>query len=82
MLLLNYVMAQEWTDFPMIHEMTEIWNPEVPIVTPGNTPMDPPSDAIVLFDGENLSKEWTNNDGAGEPGWIVSEGCVTVVKGA
>jgi hypothetical protein len=33
---------------------TELWSPEPPIVTPGNTPQDAPSDAIVLFDGKNL----------------------------
>ena len=78
---LNYLIAQEWTDFPMKPEMTEIWNPEVKIITPGKTPVDAPSDAIILFDGTNLSKEWIKNDETGEPAWKVSEGCVTVVKG-
>ena len=31
---------------------------EPPIVTPGETPADPPSDAIVLFDGTNMDA-WT-----------------------
>src|SRR5262245_23467184 len=35
-----------------------VW-PEPVMVTPGKTDSDPPSDAIVLFDGKDLSK-WTN----------------------
>lgn len=64
----------------MKHEMTEIWDPEVPVVTPGETPSDAPSDAIVLFDGSDLGREWTNADGA-EPEWLVEDGCVTVAAG-
>jgi hypothetical protein len=61
-------------------EMTEIWDPEVRVITPGETPAQAPSDAIVLFDGTDLESEWTNGDG-GKPGWIVADGCVTVKKG-
>lgn len=68
------------TDFPMKPEMTEIWEPEVTIVTPGITVADAPSDAIVLFDGKNLSQEWTSEAGT-EPGWKVADGCVTVERG-
>jgi hypothetical protein len=78
---LNHAFPQEWTDFPMKPEMTEIWNPEVKIITPGETPMDAPSDAIILFDGTNLAKEWINSDGSGEPAWTVNGDCVTVAKG-
>ncbi len=74
------IFAQGRTDFPMKPEMTEIWDPEVTVVTPGETPQDAPSDAIVLFNGKDLSAEWTNNDGK-EPGWLVADGCATVVKG-
>lgn len=72
--------GQGRTDFPMKPEMTEIWDPEITVVTPGATTVDAPSDAIVLFDGKNLSAEWTNESGA-EPGWKVADGCATVVKG-
>jgi hypothetical protein len=45
---------------PMTHEMTEFWTPQPPVVTPGKTATNnvikPPSDAIVLFDGADLSK--------------------------
>jgi hypothetical protein len=74
------VWAQTDGPMPMKPEMTEIWDPEVPVITPGATPPDAPSDAIVLFDGVDIGREWTNGNG-GEPGWKVEDGCVTVVKG-
>ncbi|MFA5588379.1 MAG: DUF1080 domain-containing protein, partial [Mariniphaga sp.] len=74
------VFAQTDSPMPMKPEMTEIWDPEVPVVTPGATPLDAPSDAIVLFDGVDIGREWTNGKG-GVPGWKVEDGCVTVVKG-
>lgn len=74
------IFAQGRTDFPMKPEMTEIWDPEITVVTPGATPMDAPSDAIVLFNGKDLSAEWTNGDG-NQPGWKVGDGAATVVKG-
>ena len=73
------VVAQE-EPMKMKPEMTEIWDPEVPIITPGATPLDAPSDAIVLFDGIDLENEWTSGKGE-KPGWLVADGCVTVVKG-
>src|SRR5665647_2896172 len=75
------IFAQGRTDFPMKPEMTEIWDPEITVITPGATAADAPSDAIVLFDGKNLNAEWTSETGT-EPGWKVADGCVTVVKGA
>lgn len=72
-------MAQE-DPAEMKHEMTEVWDPEVNVVNPGESPMDAPSDAIVLFDGEDLGREWTGADGS-EPGWTVENGAVTVKKG-
>lgn len=74
------VMGQGRTDFPMKPEMTEIWDPEVRIISPGKTTADAPSDAIVLFDGVDLGTEWTNGKG-GLPEWLVADGCATVVKG-
>ncbi|MCF6356242.1 MAG: DUF1080 domain-containing protein [Draconibacterium sp.] len=75
-----FVVAQEEESVKMRPEMTEIWDPEVSVVTPGETPMDAPSDAIVLFDGVDLENEWTNDKGE-KPGWDVANGCVTVKKG-
>jgi len=39
-------------------EDTEVWSPEPPVVTPGpyTAKPKPPSDAIILFDGKDLSK--------------------------
>lgn len=79
-LAVTAIFAQGRTDFPMKPEMTEIWDPEITLVTPGETPKDAPSDAIVLFDGSNLSAEWTNGSGT-EPGWKVADGSATVAKG-
>jgi len=54
------------------------------IITPGtessqDQPGTPPSDAIVLFDGKDLSK-WASDKG-GEPMWKVENGYVQIVSG-
>ena len=76
-----FTMAQEEESVEMKPQMTEIWDPEVSKVTPGETPADAPSDAIVLFDGIDLENEWTNDKGE-KPGWDVADGCTTVKRGA
>ena len=58
-------------------KLTEVWEPEPVFVTPGDGTAAP-SDAIVLFDGTDLSK-WQHQKG-GEPKWKVEDGCFTVVK--
>lgn len=58
---------------------TEVWEPEPRVVTPGATPAAPPSDAIVLFDGKDLSK-WVDKNG-NTPKWTTGGGALTVVKG-
>jgi hypothetical protein len=58
--------------------LTEKWEPVPPKVTPGEGTAAP-SDAIVLFDGSDLSN-WET--GYGEPAeWKVDEGAFTVVPG-
>jgi hypothetical protein len=52
---------------------------EPPIITPGRTSADPPSDAIVLFDGRDLSR-WRSATG-GPAKWIVRDGYVEVAPG-
>lgn len=67
---------------PMKPAMTEYWLPQPPVVTPGKaceeaTPA--PSDAIILFDGKDLS-QWENQER--EPAeWSVHDGVFTVKKG-
>ncbi len=53
---------------------------EPPIVTAGRTSADPPSDAIVLFDGKDLSR-WRGQDGAPAK-WTIRDGYVEVAPGA
>jgi hypothetical protein len=62
----------------------DIARPHPPLVTPGAKPGDPPSDAIVLFDGKDLSK-WAETNAKGETGapqtprWKVENGYFEVV---
>jgi len=67
---------------PMAPAMTEYWLPQPPVVTPGKAckeAIPAPSDAIILFDGKDLS-QWENQKG--EPAeWTVHDGVFTVKKG-
>jgi len=40
----------------MKHEDTEFYSSVLPVVTPGKSCTDAPSDAIILFNGDNLDK--------------------------
>jgi len=62
-------------------EMTEYWEPVPRVVDPGpyTTMVKAPSDAIVLFDGRDLSS-WKSRDGSAAK-WKVEDGAITVVKG-
>lgn len=53
---------------------------EPTVVTPGKTNADPPADAIVLFNGQNLSR-WQSADGSAAK-WRVTDGYAEVVPGA
>ena len=57
---------------------TEVWNPVPRKVMPGQATA-PPSDAIVLFDGKDMSG-WTHEKGE-EVKWKLEDGHATVVKG-
>lgn len=71
------------TDTTMKPEMTEFYAPVPAVVTPGKPSasgfISAPSDAIVLFDGTDLSK-WKGKDG-GPAKWEVKNGVITVKKG-
>ena len=58
--------------------LTEVWEPEPSVVQPGDN-ATPPSDAIVLFDGTDLSA-WADPDGDA-PRWTVADGAMTVARG-
>ncbi|MDB5205261.1 MAG: hypothetical protein JWR72_336 [Flavisolibacter sp.] len=61
---------------------TEFYTPVPKVVTPGKNNFDPPSDAVVLFDGTN-SDQWISADSAGGPAkWIVQNGLMKVNKAA
>ena len=81
----SLLSAQE--EFPepgeMKPDMSEFWLPQPEIVTPGDVACDEavpaPSDALVLFDGKDLSAWKSIREG--EAKWIVSDGVFTVKKG-
>jgi Domain of Unknown Function (DUF1080) len=58
---------------------TEVWEPVPKVVTPGSTDAAPPSDAIVLFDGKDLS-EWVSAQDGSPAKWTVADGVMTVLK--
>jgi len=62
-------------------EETEVWEPEPRLVRPGQN-NGAPSDAIVLFDGTDLSKWKSERDGS-EVKWTVNDdGSMTVKPGS
>ncbi len=68
-----------YTDTPPIPgqkwRVHDVDRPQAPLVTPGASPGAPPSDAIVLFDGKDLSKWVQRQEGQPvEPKWPVREG--------
>ena len=75
--------AQEKKEYPkpepMRPGMSEYWTPQPKVVTPGDIKTNTaPNDAIVLFDGKDLSA-WMNSDG-GKAEWTVKNGVMTVDK--
>ena len=64
----------------MVPEMTEFWEPEVKVITPGSV-STAPSDAVVLFDGKNLDQWVSTKDPSKPAGWTLGKGVFTVKKG-
>src|SRR5438270_8826120 len=58
---------------------TEVWEPVPKMVTPGPHNTEPPSDAIVLFDGKNLHN-WVLASDKSPARWTVADGVLTVNK--
>ena len=68
-----HVFAQDKAK--VLPEWTERWDPVPVVITPGSA-STAPSDAVVLFDGSDLSK-WQKANG--EPaGWKIEEGAMVV----
>ena len=64
----------------MKHEDTEFYTPVPPVVTPGKSCGDAPSDAIILFNGNNLDK-WVLADDTTKPAdWIVKKVFLQLIK--
>ena len=60
-------------------KLTEVWSPVPEVVTPGKTVSNAPSDAIILFDGKDLSN-WKNTDGS-DVKWKLKNNSITVIPG-
>ncbi len=76
--------AKPASKFPELEKMkpgmTEIWEPEVKIIQPAATNSEAPSDAIVLFNGTDVSSEWSDMQGNASK-WIVKDGELISVRG-
>jgi hypothetical protein len=62
-------------------ELTEVWAPVPPRVTPGEGG-GAPSDAVVLFDGTGLDAWRTAADPAKPAQWTVANGIMTIAPGS
>lgn len=60
-------------------EETEVWKPTPPVVTPAREAGGAPSDALVLFDGDDLD-QWVSTNDKSAAGWTVGGGVLTVDK--
>lgn len=78
----NISVPPKTSPMPMKPEMTEIWEPEVKIITPADKLGDAPSDAIILFDGKDLD-QWVGHDISKSAPWkIVDNDYFEVVPGS
>ncbi len=89
LLLGGSAVQAQYSDIPpkespmkMKPEMTEIWEPEVKVITPGKNPGDAPSDAIVLFNGKDLNQWVSTRDPKKPAPWkIVDNDYFEIVPG-
>lgn len=73
-------MPPEVSPMPMKPEMTEIWEPEVAVVTPAKVLGNAPSDAIILFDGSGMSQWVSQKDPLKAAPWeIINKDYLQVV---
>ncbi len=64
------------------HEDTEFYEPVPAVVTPGGATNAAPSDAIILFNGKDLSEWVSTKDTTAKAGWKLSHKVITVDKTA
>jgi Domain of Unknown Function (DUF1080) len=81
--LLTLITALSMNMIAQTHEdtlakLTEVWQPEPRVVTPGKTSQEAPSDAVILFDGKDFS-QWQREKG-GDVKWKLSNGYMQVIK--
>ena len=62
-------------------KLTEFYSPVPKVITPGKLNTNAPSDAIILFDGKNLSEWVSTEDTTKEAAWTVAKKVLTVKKG-
>ncbi|HEY0244914.1 MAG TPA: DUF1080 domain-containing protein [Mucilaginibacter sp.] len=73
-----FVLKAQQTAKP---EETEVWQPVPKEVIVGKPYVDPPSDAIILFDGKDLD-QWVSAENRDQPAaWTVHDKILTVKKG-
>ena len=73
-LFITWGAIAQWTP-----QQTEWYYPVPEKVAPGKTPGAPPADAIILFDGNDLS-QWVDSKGEA-PEWTISDGSFSVKPG-
>lgn len=71
-------MAQQ-EEIKLPAQATEFYTPVVKKISPGKENHQPPADAIVLFDGNNLNAWVSDKDGSAAAPWKVENGAFTVV---
>nr|MBC7611595.1 DUF1080 domain-containing protein [Pseudopedobacter sp.] len=76
-------MAQQpnWESLSKQAAKTEIYSPVPKVITAGATPQDAPSDAIILFNGNNLDA-WYGDDSTKTAAWDITGAIMTVNKQA
>lgn len=76
----QFVTAQKKFNIDSLAGLLEVWV-NVPLVTPGQTNTDAPSDATILYNGNGLGA-FQKKDGS-PAGWkIDADGAITDIKGA
>jgi len=81
-LLAATVISAEWATITRHSgwKQHSMRRPKPPVVTPVETPGQPPTDAVILFDGKSLAG-FRKPDG-GQPGWSLGDGYFEVKPGS